>query len=381
VLAAGYVREHVELAYVTTTHGAQGDTVPTAHVVIGERTGAAGAYVGMTRGRTANNAHLVAADLADARRQWITAFGCDRADLGPAHAAELAAQEAARYAQPRPLETVLADLHAAWTGEQRCLDRLASAESRRDLLRHITALEIRDAGRLAVLEAVGRTTAADAQHARARADASAATITTEAGRLAAQLLAVWDAQRDAASRAAQVVLAGRGRLGLRRAAVHRASVELTAWADTWRAQLPGMSNDPRRLADLAVTPDDRPRLQGALAEAARRTVESAHPDHPRLIATARAAEAAADRDVAAAAQNLAAARDRLHQLRIEPALLAQPAHRLARERDRWKAAHEHEAAQLRTADAPTRLPAGRSPDPVPVGSYAAGRDHDRGVPR
>ena len=39
-VAAGwtYVRAHVELAYATTAHGAQGDTVTTAHLVLGEHT-------------------------------------------------------------------------------------------------------------------------------------------------------------------------------------------------------------------------------------------------------------------------------------------------------------------------------------------------------
>ena len=96
VLPADYVTEHVELAYASTAHGVQGDTVPAAHVVIGDATGAASAYVGMTRGRVSNTAHLVAADVAEARAQWIAVFGRDRADLGPGHAAELAAREAAR---------------------------------------------------------------------------------------------------------------------------------------------------------------------------------------------------------------------------------------------------------------------------------------------
>ena len=60
--------EHVELAYATTVHGAQGETVDRAHVVIGEHTGAASAYVGMTRGRADNTAHLVAETVEDARR-------------------------------------------------------------------------------------------------------------------------------------------------------------------------------------------------------------------------------------------------------------------------------------------------------------------------
>ncbi|SET72079.1 AAA domain-containing protein [Geodermatophilus poikilotrophus] len=101
VLPADYVTQHVELAYASTAHGVQGDTVPAAHVVIGDQTGGASAYVGMTRGRLANTAHLVAADVAKARAQWIAVFGRDRADLGPGHAAELAAREAARDRQDR----------------------------------------------------------------------------------------------------------------------------------------------------------------------------------------------------------------------------------------------------------------------------------------
>ena len=41
----------VELAYATTVHGAQGETVDSAHVALGDTTGAAAAYVAMTRGR------------------------------------------------------------------------------------------------------------------------------------------------------------------------------------------------------------------------------------------------------------------------------------------------------------------------------------------
>jgi ATP-dependent exoDNAse (exonuclease V) alpha subunit len=101
VLPADYVTQHVELAYASTAYGVQGDTVPAAHVVIGDQTGAASAYVGMTRGQLSNTAHLVAADVAEARAQWIAVFGRDRADLGPGHAAELAAREAARDRQDR----------------------------------------------------------------------------------------------------------------------------------------------------------------------------------------------------------------------------------------------------------------------------------------
>ncbi|MCF6506116.1 TrwC relaxase [Blastococcus sp. MG754426] len=103
-LPAAYVTDHVELAYASTVYGVQGATVTAAHLVLGDHTGAAAAYVGMTRGRSANTAHLVAADVDEAREQWIAAFSRDRADLGPSHAAALAAREADRYAPSRPLD-------------------------------------------------------------------------------------------------------------------------------------------------------------------------------------------------------------------------------------------------------------------------------------
>ncbi|MGY1672455.1 MobF family relaxase [Geodermatophilus sp. SYSU D00710] len=155
LLPAGYVTAHVELAYASTAHGVQGDTVTSAHVVLGEHTGAASAYVGMTRGRTGNTAHLVATDLPEARQQWIAVFGRDRADLGPGHAAQLAAAEAARYAQPRPLDQVLAELREAWTVEQRCLDRLGSLQPQHDTLRAVVAR--RAAQKLTQVGVLGRT--------------------------------------------------------------------------------------------------------------------------------------------------------------------------------------------------------------------------------
>ena len=51
MLPAEYATRFVELAYATTVHGAQGETVDHAHLAIGDTTGAAAAYVAMTRGR------------------------------------------------------------------------------------------------------------------------------------------------------------------------------------------------------------------------------------------------------------------------------------------------------------------------------------------
>ena len=97
ILPREYVAQHVELAFATTAYGAQGETVETAHLLLGETTGAASAYVGMTRGRRTNTAHLVADSVDDARAQWIDTFSRDRADLGPGHAAARVEEDLRRY--------------------------------------------------------------------------------------------------------------------------------------------------------------------------------------------------------------------------------------------------------------------------------------------
>ena len=102
ILPPEYARAHVELAYATTVHGAQGETVDQAHLVVGETTGAAAAYVAMTRGRHHNTAHLVAETIEDAKTQWCEVFSRNRADLGPAHAADTAAEAMERYGNQPP---------------------------------------------------------------------------------------------------------------------------------------------------------------------------------------------------------------------------------------------------------------------------------------
>jgi exodeoxyribonuclease V alpha subunit len=96
-IPAEYATRFVELAYATTVHGAQGDTVDQAHVAISDTTGAAAAYVAMTRGRHGNTAHLVADSHEEAKQQWIDVFSRDRADLGPAHARGQAVDAIDRY--------------------------------------------------------------------------------------------------------------------------------------------------------------------------------------------------------------------------------------------------------------------------------------------
>jgi exodeoxyribonuclease V alpha subunit len=394
VLSADYVTRHVELAYASTAHGVQGDTVAAAHVVIGPHTGAASAYVGMTRGREANAAHLVATDLAGAREQWIAAFARDRADLGPGHAAELAAHEAARYAEPLPIEQVLAELHEAWTTEQRCLDRLTVHEPLRDALRQIVALEADQADRLAACEAAYGNAAEVAQRTRERADAIGAVVEIEADRNRNTLLRRWDSERGAARAAGKVVLDGPSRFGFRLTAVARAGEQLTDWANSWRPHLPHLPIDPREIAQIAGWFDDRPALRTAFDDSTRRAAEHGHPELAASRAFADAARnehdeawralrearrqhenrlarfgavaftpdpatqlADADRDLAATRHELAAAQARIAHLKADPAILSQPADWLVQERANWRVRRNAD----RQRQSGTRRPA----DPTP----------------
>ena len=58
-LTADYLGKHTVLAYATTIAGAQGRTVDAGHTVVTPRTDSASLYVGMTRGRLRNHAHVV----------------------------------------------------------------------------------------------------------------------------------------------------------------------------------------------------------------------------------------------------------------------------------------------------------------------------------
>ena len=57
-LPADYVREHVELAYASTAHRAQGRTVDTAHAMVGPTTTREVLYVSATRGKEANRLYV-----------------------------------------------------------------------------------------------------------------------------------------------------------------------------------------------------------------------------------------------------------------------------------------------------------------------------------
>jgi exodeoxyribonuclease V alpha subunit len=180
----------------------------------------------MTRGRQANTAHLVAADIAQAREQWLTTFGRDRADLGPAAARHAAERDAARYVRreprpgpapeqmdpPVPVPQLLRDLRRAWEVEARCLDFLHAAEPRRDDLQALTRINLEHATRIAPLRAAEQAARAASEQAEAAMRASTTRIDAETVSARDAMLAAWDEQRRMAEVHARAVLRGPGRL-------------------------------------------------------------------------------------------------------------------------------------------------------------------------
>jgi len=385
VLPAAYVRRQVELAYATTSYGAQGETTSVGHLLLGEHTGAAGVYVGMTRGRDTNIAHLVAASIDDARAQWVAAFSRDRADLGPAHAARLAAQEADKYAPQRPLEQSLADVHRSWTTEADLSERLAATQSLRDQLAQVASIRAGADPQLARLDTAAERAWRDAEHARTRADQVQTSIKADAGRTADALRGRWDNDYPAASAAAETIRRGNGRFGRVRGDVRQARAHLQEWAQTWRPVLPQLPVDVDELA-AAMPYTATSQLHQAITNHAKNTAEQAHPDHRQLRTAAQSATAQAheaDNARAAAARScsrsldrfgslaytddptrrlaetehaiteltveLGRARERVGALRQEPAIRTLTPGRLQTERENWRA--QRAAAQETDRDA------------------------------
>jgi len=403
VLPAAYVRDHVELAYASTVYGAQGATTDTAHLVVGEHTGAAGAYVAMTRGRDHNTAHLVADTPQEARDQWIAVFNRDRADLGPAHAARLAAQEAAQYATHRRFGAALSDLRDAWTQEHTLAQDLTAARRECDQLAEVVPLRAQHdaqvaAGRETYEQARDRATQA-AEHA----DQLEALVGRGTFQLAGRLRQDWDTGRPAARAAAQTIAAGTGRIGQHRAAVRRASDHLQTWAETWRPIVASLPTDTDQLAVLAAG-HDNPSLAETITAYSRTLAEDAHPDHTPALAAAQAARHTAERaldvyekartsypaeladhgnlawlpdfaghlaeaelDVAELTDQLRAAQGRVRAALAEPAVRSLPPERIEIEHERWATDRQALAQEERTASA------GADVAPSPT----SGRQHER----
>ena len=259
-------------------HAVQGSTAQQAHLLLGEHTGGSAAYVAMTRGRERNTVHIVADTVDGAREQWIAAFARDRADLGPAHAADQAAREAARYATGRPLPELLEQLRTAWTREQNALDVLALAEPAVAALREVAAIQTERDTQLPLLREAARQTRPTLAAAEARLQQTTAVVERDADRIRAAMLARWDAQRPVATAAAQTVQAGTGRFGQHRARVAEAQHQLADWAAFWKPYLPAM---PHRRGDaqFALRWDNRDAHTDAFDHHAQQQADVLHPEH------------------------------------------------------------------------------------------------------
>jgi exodeoxyribonuclease V alpha subunit len=295
---AGYAREHVELAYATTVYGAQGETAGTGHLMVGEHTSAASAYVAMTRGRDNNVAHLVADDAEDARRLWEEVFGRDRADLGPAAAAERAAEDIERYgtqAPTRPLGEVVGDLWAAWTRQADLHEQHRRLVGERDALQQVAAIQARytpGAERLRGDEVDARSRWSDA---RQRVLDLEAAMMSETADLQTRVWGTWRQELAHAQRAAEVVGEGAGRLGQRRRQVRDASAELTAFAARWRPAVPDLATDPAELATQVTWLHGRRRVEDPINAFIGREVAGAHPDADQIREAERVAYLAYER--------------------------------------------------------------------------------------
>jgi energy-coupling factor transporter ATP-binding protein EcfA2 len=176
-ITADYTAEHVHLAYASTVHGIQGETVHAAYT--GPGVDAAGLYVGMTRGRTANTALTVARDREKAIEQIADTMMRGRPEVTLDDARRASLSELGRAARD-PSRQRLAD-QAAETD--------ARARGLRDALRQ-------NAARSASLQAAGH----------ARPDALTAEIQESAADRSALLeaLAAEHARREAILRDARV---------------------------------------------------------------------------------------------------------------------------------------------------------------------------------
>jgi hypothetical protein len=123
VLPPAYVAGHLALGYASTVHAAQGGTVDTTHTIVSGRTGPAALYVGMSRGRDANTAHVVTRATVD-----DPARGDERHELHRDPIAVLAGQLSDRDPLTSRSAVAIAEESAAVAGStQTAGERLADA--------------------------------------------------------------------------------------------------------------------------------------------------------------------------------------------------------------------------------------------------------------
>lgn len=135
-----YAAEHMHLAYASTVHGIQGETTDAS--IVGPGVDASGLYVGMTRGRSHNEAVAIAWDQAGAREQI--------ADSMMRGALEVSVEDSVRAARAELGRAARDVLHHEWTtaqGSAQPTDRLQRADEIVDWLERsrstLVALEAR----------------------------------------------------------------------------------------------------------------------------------------------------------------------------------------------------------------------------------------------
>jgi exodeoxyribonuclease V alpha subunit len=112
-----YAAEHIHLAYASTVHGIQGETVDRSYV--GPGVDAAGLYVGMTRGRHSNKSITIARDLDQGVEQLADTMMRGRLEITLDDARRGALGERGRAARTPP-----DGLNAVWAVERAARDRL-----------------------------------------------------------------------------------------------------------------------------------------------------------------------------------------------------------------------------------------------------------------
>jgi nucleoside-triphosphatase THEP1 len=152
----GYAAEHVHLAYASTVHGIQGETVHTCYV--GPDVDASGLYVGMTRGRQHNVALVRAPTVPAAVESLADTAMRGRSEVTLEDAQSAARQELDRAARDatastpradlqhslRALDAELAAAHANGHGRGAAGDVTRLAAARVELVRHLDGIERAD---------------------------------------------------------------------------------------------------------------------------------------------------------------------------------------------------------------------------------------------
>jgi len=128
-LDADYCREHVELAYFTTVHSAQGLTREVGGTIVEQLSGWRSVYVGLTRGRERNTAYVVLNTEDDARAVLERALRRDRADLGALRIQRQLADDARIVMERRQRELTDEQVRLRAQGQSAAGDRLAQVET------------------------------------------------------------------------------------------------------------------------------------------------------------------------------------------------------------------------------------------------------------